>query len=183
MRTGAIRLADNIKGTLSLLQPTHCAFCGGLLCRPASGPAHCFQCHRVAYEDPKLAAACIISIDGRLVLVKRAIQPKIGKWSFPSGYVNRGEQVEQAAQREVLEETALSVHTNWLVGLFSEPDSAVVLAVYDATVVDGRPRAGDETTEVGLFEFDDLPELAFEHDACILRDWRAERRRRGIYLR
>ncbi len=165
-----------------MIQASHCAFCGAPLHRPVCGPPQCVECRRIAYEDPKLAAACIIAMDGGLVLVKRAIQPRIGKWSFPSGYVNRGEQVEQAARREVLEETALHVRTNWLVGLFSQPDHAVVLAVYDATVVSGRLSAGDETTDVGTFGLDELPELAFEHDARILREWREERRRRGIYL-
>jgi ADP-ribose pyrophosphatase YjhB (NUDIX family) len=55
--------------------------------------------------DPRLAAAAILPLDGGIVLVRRAIEPAYGRWSFPSGYVNRGEQVERAVEREVLEET------------------------------------------------------------------------------
>ena len=160
--------------------PEYCGFCGGRLQRPEVGPALCPECKRVAYSDPKLAAACIVCINSKLLLVRRAIEPQIGKWSFPSGYVNRGEQVELAAAREVLEETAVEVVTNWLVGLYSQEGASVVLAVYDARVTGGEMRAGKETMEVGLFEFNELPELAFQHDGRILDDWRAERGRRGI---
>jgi ADP-ribose pyrophosphatase YjhB (NUDIX family) len=115
-----------------------------------------------------------------LLLVRRAIEPRIGKWSFPSGYVNRGEDVELAAAREVEEETYLHVRINWNIGVYSEAGRPVVLAAYDATMVSGELAAGDETSEVGLFDLGDLPELAFEHDTHILKDWRAERGRRGL---
>ncbi len=140
----------------------------------------CADCDRVMYLDPKLAAACIVSVDGRLLLVRRGIEPRLGKWSFPSGYVNRGERVEMAAAREVEEETALEVRTNWLVGLYSHKDDPVVLAVYDATVTGGEMSAGAEVLEVEWFDFQALPELAFDHDGRILDDWRAERLRRGL---
>jgi ADP-ribose pyrophosphatase YjhB (NUDIX family) len=161
-------------------QPLHCALCGGKLIDHNTGPALCEDCSHPAYEDPKLAAACIILIDGKLLLVRRAIEPRIGKWSFPSGYVNRGEDVELAAAREVEEETYLHVRINWNIGVYSEAGRPVVLAAYDATMVSGELAAGDETSEVGLFDLGDLPELAFEHDTHILKDWRAERGRRGL---
>lgn len=163
-------------------QPRYCGFCGGAL-RFSHGnnvPA-CVACGKHSYLDPKLAVACIIVMERRLLLVKRAIQPKLGEWSFPSGYVDRGEKVEVAAEREVFEETRLHVRSNWLVGLFSERDRAVVLAVYDATPDGGEVEAADETEEVGLFPLDGLPKLAFEHDGRILRAWQAERRRRGLF--
>ena len=161
-------------------QPSYCGFCGGKLVRHADGPDICADCGRPTYADPKVAAACIITIEGGLLLVKRAIEPQIGKWSFPSGYVNRGEDVEAAAVREVVEETHLAARINWLVGVYSSQDHPVVLTVYDATAIGGEMTAGEETSDVGLFPLDGLPELAFEHDDEILRDWRAERRRRGL---
>ena len=160
-------------------QPTYCGQCGGRLERLTDGHSHCPKCDRIAYLDPKLAAACVVSLNGKLLLVRRAIEPHLGRWSFPSGYVNRGEQVELAAAREVREETRLEVRTNWLVGLYSTVDDPVVLAVYDATIVGGEMAAGDETLDVGMFDVDELPELAFEHDAQIVEDWLAERGRRG----
>jgi ADP-ribose pyrophosphatase YjhB (NUDIX family) len=159
--------------------PDYCGNCGGRLEQPAGGHSYCSTCERITYLDPKLAAACVVVSNGKVLLVRRAIEPQLGRWSFPSGYVNRGERVEHAAAREVQEETRLEVRTNWLVGLYSRADNPVVLAVYDAAIVGGKMEAGDETLDVGMFDIDDLPELAFEHDGRILEDWLAERRRRG----
>lgn len=75
--------------------PRFCAHCGAPLAR-AQGRPSCQRCGRVSYLDPKLAAAAMVTVDGRLLLVRRAIEPAIGKWSFPSGYVDRGEVVEAA---------------------------------------------------------------------------------------
>lgn len=155
-------------------QPRFCANCGGPLAQAAGRPS-CGRCGRVSYLDPKLAAAAMVTVRDRLVLVRRAIEPSMGKWSFPSGYVDRGEAVEAAVEREVHEETGLEVGVNWLVGLYSQPGNAVVLAVYDVSVVGGQMRAGIEAMELGLFEAGSLPELAFEHDTRIVDDWLAAR--------
>lgn len=155
-------------------QPRFCTDCGGPLAQTAGRPS-CQRCGRISYLDPKLAAAAMVTVRDRLVLVRRAIEPSMGKWSFPSGYVDRGEAVEAAVKREVLEETGLEVAVNWLVGLYSQPGNAVVLAVYDVSVRGGDMRAGIEAMELGLFEAGSLPELAFEHDTRIVDDWLAAR--------
>lgn len=144
----------------------------------ADGHNRCASCERILYSDPKLAVAAIIPLEKGIVLVRRGIYPAYGKWSFPAGYVNRGEVVERALEREVLEETELVVEAEWLVGLYSEPDQAVVLAVYEASVHGGRLSPADEVLETGVFEPDDLPELAFDHDRRIVQDWLARRANR-----
>jgi ADP-ribose pyrophosphatase YjhB (NUDIX family) len=165
-------------------EPVFCSRCGSRLAAPTPGTRpRCASCGRIAYLDPKLAAAAMIGMEDRLVLVRRAIEPAIGKWSFPSGYVDRGEIVEAAVEREVLEETGLRVRTNWLVGLYSQPGNAVVLAVYDVTVVGGELRAGSEALEVGSFDPRGLPELAFAHDARIVADWTGARPRNNRPIR
>lgn len=154
----------------------YCQRCGARLgLRKVEGKERpvCPRCGQVVFLDPKVAAVVLISLDGKLVLVRRGIEPALGRWSFPSGYVDRGERVEDAAVREVLEETGLEVEVNRLVGLYSSRGSAVILAVYSARVVGGRLRPGSEVQEVGLFDLDDLPPLPFPHDYRILRDWRA----------
>ena len=139
---------------------------------PIDGGHHrCVECDRIIYSDPKVAVAAIIPIDGGIVLLKRAIEPQIGKWSFPSGYVDRGEKLERALEREVLEECGLVVRVEWLVGVYSEAGQAVVLVVYHADVVSGALVAGDETSEARVFGVDAMPELAFEHDDRIVREW------------
>jgi ADP-ribose pyrophosphatase YjhB (NUDIX family) len=88
--------------------------------------------------------------------------------------------VEAAAAREVMEETCLEVEVEHLLGLYSESDNPIVLAVYVARAVGGQLAPGDEVSEVGLFAPDALPELAFPNDQRILRDWHAyERLRRN----
>ena len=120
-----------------------------------------------------MAVAAIVPMGDGIVLLRRAIEPQMGMWSFPSGYVDRGEKLERALEREVLEECGLTVRVNWLVGVYSEAGQAVVLVVYHADVVSGELTAGDETSEARVFALDEMPELAFEHDDRIVRDWRA----------
>ena len=140
---------------------------------PIGGGHHrCVECDRVIYSDPKVAVAAIIPMDDGIVLLKRAIEPQIGMWSFPSGYVDRGEKLERALEREVKEECGLVVSVEWLVGVYSDEGQAVVLVVYHAEVVDGELMAGDETSDARVFAADEMPELAFEHDDRIVRDWR-----------
>ena len=133
----------------------------------------CPSCGLIVFVDPKVVVAVLIAVDSRLVLIRRAIEPGIGLWSFPSGYVDRGEPLESAAAREVKEESGLDVELTGLVGLYSGDDDPVVLAVYTGEVRGGELSAGDETDDVGLFDPDALPELAFPRDHGIIRDWLA----------
>ena len=124
------------------------------------------------FEDPKLAAVTLIACDGKLVLVRRGVEPHLGRWSFPSGFVDRGERVEDAAVRETLEETGLHVRLRGLVGLYSETGRPVALAVYAADVVCGELAAGHDADGAAFFPIDELPPLPFPHDYQILDDWR-----------
>ncbi|MEE8046532.1 MAG: NUDIX hydrolase [Dehalococcoidia bacterium] len=136
------------------------------------GHSSCTDCGRTIWHDPKVAGAAIVPMDGGIVMIQRAIEPSIGKWSFPSGYVNRGEKIESAVEREVLEECGLEVEVGHLVGLYSEEGNAIILAVYEARITGGMLKSADhETLDVGVFKVDDLPELAFDHDRGIVADW------------
>ena len=153
-----------------------CRRCGHALAeRDVEGKRrrYCPGCGYVAFLDPKLAAVVLATKDGELVLVRRDIEPAIGKWSLPSGYVDRGEAVEDAAVREVKEETGLDIRLSGFVGLYSRTGSPVVLAAYAAEVVGGAMEAGPEVQETALFPPDRLPALPFPHDDQILDDWRA----------
>jgi ADP-ribose pyrophosphatase YjhB (NUDIX family) len=153
----------------------HCAACGSLTEeRDVEGRVRpvCTACGQIAYLDPKLAVAVLIARDGRLLLGKRGPGTREpGKWSFPAGFVERGEPVERAAAREAREETGLDVVVGDLVGLYSSEGETVVLAVYEASSAVGEPRAGDDLVQVGWFAFSDLPELAFPRDQRILDEW------------
>ena len=111
----------------------------------------------------------LIVKNNSLLLVKRDIEPHFGKWSFPSGYVDRGEMVENAAIREVNEETNLNIRLDSLQGVYSG-DGPVVLIVYQASPISQKASKGDEVSAVGWFDLDDLPRLPFNHDSNIIKD-------------
>ena len=160
----------------------YCQRCGGTTSeREADGRRRpvCEACGAVTYLDPKLAVAVVIGREGRVLLGLRASHTRNpGTWSFPAGFVERGEKVEDAAVREAREESGLDVRLGPLLGLFSEAGEEVVLVAYAAEPVDStaEPLAGDDLLEVRWFALDDLPPLAFPHDATILAAWSAGRR-------
>jgi ADP-ribose pyrophosphatase YjhB (NUDIX family) len=134
----------------------------------------CTRCGQVLYQDPKVAVGTIISTsDGRLVLVRRAIEPGYGKWVFPGGYVDRGEEVEAAAKREAKEEAGLDVRLERLINVYSYPGRPLVVIVYAATAVGGQLCIDEECLEARLFLPAEIPwgELAFQSTSEGLREF------------
>jgi ADP-ribose pyrophosphatase YjhB (NUDIX family) len=129
----------------------------------------------VRFHDPKLAAGVVVEHEGRLLLIRRNHEPALGRWSFPSGFVDAGEVVEEAARREVREEAGVDVRLDGLLGVFSSEGHPVVFIAYAGVSEGGTPAPGDEAFEVGLFDPGDLPELAFDHDGEIIEAWRRHR--------
>ena len=80
----------------------------------------CPDCGRVIFYDPKVAVISIVPRDGKVLMIRRSTELGYGLWGLPGGYVDRGEVVERAAAREVLEETGLEIEIEGLLGLFSE---------------------------------------------------------------
>jgi len=146
-----------------------CPRCGGALesrLLKATEPERpvCSSCGFVYYIDPKVAVGTIITDEhGRVVLVRRAIEPGYGKWVFPGGFIDRGETVEAAARREAREECGLDVRLERLLNIYSYPGNAVIIITFAATVVGGCLGCDDEGLEAQLFEPDAIPwdELAF----------------------
>ncbi len=137
----------------------------------------CPQCGFILYLDPKVAVAVILGDESHVLLGRRCIDPGKDRWSFPAGYVNRGELLEEAAVREVLEELSVAIRLTGLVGVYSERGSAVVLVVYAGEIEAGEPRPdGHEVSEVRWFALDRLPEdMAFPHDGRVLAHWKQAR--------
>jgi ADP-ribose pyrophosphatase YjhB (NUDIX family) len=134
----------------------------------------CVDCAFVFYIDPKVAVGTIITTDdGRIVLVRRAIEPGFGLWVFPGGYVDRGEQVTAAAIREAREESGLEVVIGDLVNIYSYPGSAPIIIVYTATVAGGELCGDDECLEARLFAREEIPwdTLAFRSTREALEDY------------
>ena len=134
----------------------------------------CISCGAVTWLDPKVAVAVVIARDGKVLLGRRAAHTRApGAWSFPAGFVDRGEDVESAARREVLEETGLAVTLGPVLGVFSEAGEPVILIAYPARDALGDPFANDDLTELRWFAPGDFGtlDLAFSHDLSILNAW------------
>jgi 8-oxo-dGTP diphosphatase len=133
-------------------------------------------CGFVFYLDPKVAVGTVITRPNRdIVLVKRAIEPGYGKWVFPGGYVDRGEEVTLAAIREAREEAGLEVRLDRLIGIYSYAGRTPIIIVYAATLVGGELVVDEEGLEARWFAPTALPwdELAFLSTREALRDFLA----------
>ena len=156
-----------------------CPTCGGALesrlLKDTEPPRLvCTACGFVFYLDPKLAVGTIIADDHmRVALVRRAIEPGYGRWVFPGGYVDRGEEVRTAAVREALEETGLEVRIDRLINIYSYTGRTPVIIVYAATMIGGCLGCDDEGLEARFFDADTIPwnELAFRSTHEALREF------------
>jgi len=152
----------------------YCIECGtALQRRMAFGRRRlrCPECGYVYFNDPKVAVGVLAVRRGRLLLVRRNHDPNKGEWSFPSGYVDAGEVLEEAAIRETKEETGLDVRIGRLLGAYSTAGERVIFLAYTARVTGGRIEVGAECQAVRFFPPDALPDLAFPHDDAILTAW------------
>lgn len=133
----------------------------------------CQKCSFIFYLDPKVVAGTIFTIEERVVLLRRGVEPAQGRWVFPGGYVDRGESVQEAAIRETREESNLLVRLCSLLDVYSYPGSPSVIVVYAAEVVGGELKAGDESVEARTFAPSQIPweELAFQSTKDALKDY------------
>ena len=113
--------------------------------------------------------------------MQRDFEPGYGKWTFPGGFVERGERAEDAAEREVLEECGLEIQAGRILGLYSYEDQIPAIAVFHAAVVGGEPVPLDETMDVRGFPRDKLPwsEMAFPSTEQALEDFLRDRAAHG----
>ena len=145
--------------------------------------ANVVRCGRCGFAHwaasvPGVEAICV-DRDGRVLLGRRAHDPKAGLWDLPGGFLEEAEPPLEGLRREVLEETALEVSPTAFLGMYLEPyDGRTVLCLtWVAAVTAGAERAGDDLAELAWFDRDELPgaaELAFSHYADALSAWRNE---------
>jgi 8-oxo-dGTP diphosphatase len=133
----------------------------------------CDSCGFIFYLNPKVAAGAIPRQDGKIWLIRRNIEPSLGSWTFPGGYVDLGECVPDAAIRETYEETMLHVRLDRLLNVYSYAETGIVMIAYCATVVDGTPAITPESTAIQSFSLDKIPwnDLAFPSTREALRDY------------
>ncbi len=133
----------------------------------------CPNCDYVHFRNPGVGAAVVIFDEtGRLLLVKRGEEAtKPGLWAIPAGFVNYGEEVREAAARELFEETGIVADVGepvFVASNFHDPEKLTVGIWFQGTPIGGTLQAGDDAEEAEFFSLDDLPPLAFETDRAFL---------------
>lgn len=156
-----------------------CPLCGGAMRMRVVLPDRkrfkvCDRCGFVHFPGPKLVAGCLVIDAGRVLLLRRGNEPRIGTWTFPGGYVDLGETPRDAAIRETFEEVRMRVTADALLGVYADEQNPIAaVVVYLARPGSEPPGLSLEATEVRYFAVADIPwdDLAFRttHDA--LRDW------------
>jgi ADP-ribose pyrophosphatase YjhB (NUDIX family) len=156
--------------------PKHCSACGGeLVMRDIDGRprAVCTSCSAISYVNPIPASAVVVVEDGKILLVRRAIEPKKGLWSLPAGFIEIDETVRECAVREAKEETGLDVELDGIVDVvtvFDDPRYVCLLVVFAGHAVGGELAPGDDAAEAGTFGLDELPPIAFKNHRRIIEN-------------
>lgn len=135
---------------------------------------YCAACDQPVYFDPKVAVVVFIERDGRVLLIRRAVDPGKGLWALPAGFVDHDEAPEAAAARETLEETGLNVRVEKLLAVYPKRDDGLadIIIAYSATIISGEVQAGDDAADAGWFAPDDLPPLVFYPSITLTTLWR-----------
>ncbi|MDI6739296.1 MAG: NUDIX domain-containing protein [Candidatus Edwardsbacteria bacterium] len=135
----------------------------------------CQACGHIVYVNPTPAVGVIMTVGGKLIMVRRKYEPRAGLWSLPAGFMEYGEMPAQCAIRESREETGARIKLTKLVGVYSgldDPRCHAILIVFEARPLNKRLTAGDDASEIGLFPFDDLPrDIAFRAHRLAIRDY------------
>jgi ADP-ribose pyrophosphatase YjhB (NUDIX family) len=147
--------------------PKFCPQCGGLLNleqRDGRMRPSCAACGRIVYLNPAPSVAAILFREGRVLLVKRNVEPGYGRWCLPGGFVELDETLEQAVIREVAEETGLACLPGTIVGaqaILGGYYGDLIVICYSAFPVEGELCAGEDADEAQFFDLSQLPEFAF----------------------
>ena len=138
----------------------------------------CERCGDIHYENPRLVVGSIPEYEGKLLLCRRAIEPRYGYWTLPAGFMENDETAGQAALRETAEEAGARVELGEPFSMLSIPYANQVHLFYRARLLDLEFRPGAETLEAALFEESKIPwkEIAFRSVGLTLKHWFADRK-------
>lgn len=134
----------------------------------------CADCGYIAYENPKIVTGSVVSVDGRVLLCRRAINPRAGFWTIPAGYLELGETVEEGARREAREEACAELELDGVLAIYSIARIGQVQILFRARLASPGFAPGPESLEVRLFDWEEIPwdDLAFPSVRWVLQSWR-----------
>jgi ADP-ribose pyrophosphatase YjhB (NUDIX family) len=144
--------------------------------------AVCDACGAIHYRNPKLVVGALPEWEDRILLCRRAIEPRHGKWTLPAGFMENHETIAAAALRETREEANARIELGAMFTLLSVPHISQVHVIYRARLLDLDFAAGEETLEVALFREEEIPwdDIAFRTIAITLAHYFADRRAGGF---
>jgi ADP-ribose pyrophosphatase YjhB (NUDIX family) len=148
-----------------------------------SRPRHvCKACQAIHYQNPRVIAGCLVTHEDKVLLCRRAIEPRRGLWTIPAGFLENGETLAEGAARETWEEAAARVELDELYGVFNLTHIHQIYVFYRGRLVNGEYGVGEESLETRLFAEHEIPweELAFPTVHKTLRYF-FEDRRTGQY--
>ncbi|MDR1229638.1 MAG: NUDIX hydrolase [Azoarcus sp.] len=161
----------------------YCSTCGApvTLCIPSGDTRQrhvCVNCGAIHYQNPKLVVGAIPVWENKILLCRRAIEPRRRKWTLPAGFMENHETAAEAAIRETLEETCANVGLDEMFTFIDLPCIDQVHIFYRARLLDANFRPGDESLETVLFDEDGIPwdDIAFRSTALTLRHYFDDRR-------
>lgn len=167
-----------------------CSQCGGAVSeRIPVGDSRmrfvCAHCETIHYQNPRIVAGCLATHEHKVLLCRRAIEPRHGFWTLPAGFMENGETTEQAALRETWEEARARVESQQLYMLFNLPHINQVYMFFRAQLADMDFSAGEESLEVELFSESDIPwdHLAFPTISKTLQQYYTDLRNREFPVR
>ncbi|MEM7762781.1 MAG: NUDIX hydrolase [Pseudomonadota bacterium] len=167
----------------------YCSNCGHTVVREIpEGDTHeryvCPNCHTIHYQNPKIVVGCVPQRDGKILLCKRAIEPRVGYWTVPAGFMELRETMAEGAARETMEEACAKVEIGHLFASVDVPHAGQVHVFFTAELVsDFSP--GPESLDVALYRPEDIPwdEIAFPSGVFALRQYIADNgENNGLHL-
>jgi ADP-ribose pyrophosphatase YjhB (NUDIX family) len=135
------------------------------------------DCNFVAYENPKIVVGSIVAEGDRVLLCRRAIEPRAGFWTIPAGYLEMGETVAEGAQREAWEEARARIAIDGVLAVYSIARLGQVQVIFRARWAEPGYEAGPESLEVRQFSWDEIPwdDIAFPSVRWALKAWNGSR--------
>ncbi len=145
----------------------------------------CPSCHEIFYVNPKVIVGCISTVGDKVLLCKRAIEPRYGKWTLPAGFMENRETTAEGAAREMWEEAEARAVDMALYRIFDVPHISQVYVFYRCQVLDDQFGAGSESLESKLYSEADIPwdELAFPVVIEMLREFFEDRKTQNFPVR
>jgi ADP-ribose pyrophosphatase YjhB (NUDIX family) len=133
----------------------------------------CSACGYISYENPKLVVGCVTEHEGRILLCKRAIEPRHGYWTVPAGFMELDETLAEGAARETLEEACANIELGSMLAVVDVVHAGQVHVFFRAKLIDGAYAAGDESLETELFSPAEIPwdEIAFPSGMIALKQY------------